>query len=91
MQGICFLECAPASKAEGVRELKRITGAQRVVAFGDNGNDEGLFEAADVRIAVENATDGLKALADRIIGDNDADAVVKTIYEMEGLPWNFSN
>ena len=89
MQGICFLECAPASKAEGVRELKRITGAQRVVAFGDNGNDEKLLQAADVRIAVENATDGLKAQAHRIIGTNDTDSVVKTICEMEGLTWNF--
>ena len=89
MQGICFLECAPASKADGVRELKRITGAQRIVAFGDNGNDIGLFEAADVRIAMENATEGLKRCADRIIGNNDTDAVVKTIYEMEGLTWNF--
>ena len=59
------------------------------MAFGDNGNDIGLFEAADVRIAVENATDGLKQCADRIIGTNDADAVVRTIYEMEGLTWNF--
>ena len=89
MRGVCFLECTPASKADGVRELKRITGAERIVAFGDNGNDIGLFEAADVRIAVENATDGLKQCADRIIGTNDADAVVRTIYEMEGLTWNF--
>ena len=89
LKGICFLECAPSTKAQGVEELRRITGAQRVVAFGDNGNDEKLLQAADVRIAVENATDGLKAQAHRIIGTNDTDSVVKTICEMEGLTWNF--
>lgn len=87
--GVCSLECAVVSKAAGVSELRRLMGAGKIVAFGDNGNDEGLFEAADVRIAVENATDGLKKQADRIIGAHDEDAVVKTIYEMEGLTWNF--
>ena len=89
LKGICFLECAPATKAQGVEELRRITGAERVVAFGDNGNDEKLLQAADVRIAVENATEGLKAQAHRIIGANNTNSVVKTIYEMEGLTWNF--
>lgn len=88
-RGVCSLECAVVSKAEGVRELRNITGAQRIVAFGDNGNDEGLFAEADVRIAVENATEGLKEQADRIIGAHDTDSVVKTIFEMEGLTWNF--
>lgn len=88
-RSVCSLECAVVSKAEGVRELRAVTGAQHIVAFGDNGNDEGLFEAADLRIAVENATDGLKAQADRIIGPHDTDSVVKTICEMEGLTWNF--
>ena len=59
--------------------------ARRIVAFGDNGNDEGLFAGADLRVAVRNATPGILALADRVIGENTQDAVVRCIAEMEGL------
>ena len=62
-----------------------LTGARRIVAFGDNGNDEGLFAGADLRVAVRNATPGILALADRVIGENTQDAVVRCIAEMEGL------
>ena len=60
-----------------------------MVACGDNLNDVGMFEAADVRIAVGNATQELKALADRVIGPHDADSVVREICEMEGIKWEF--
>lgn len=83
------LEASAVSKRVGVEDLRALTGAQRVVAFGDNGNDEGMFEAADERIAVANATDALKCKADHIIDANDTDAVVRTIFEMEGMEWIF--
>lgn len=89
MSGVCFLEAAVVSKRVGVEDLRSLTGVQRVVAFGDNGNDEGLFEAADERIAVANATDALKSRANRIIGAHDTDAVARAICEMEGIPWIF--
>ena len=73
------------SKRVGVEELRRLTGARRIVAFGDNGNDEGLFEGADVRIAVENATTGVLSMAHRVIGPHDQDAVVREIARMEGV------
>ena len=81
----CFLEVTPVSKREGVEELRRLTRAGRIVAFGDNGNDAGLFAAADLRVAVGNATPGIRALADRVIGENTRDAVVRCIAEMEGV------
>ena len=89
LNGACSLETAAVSKCVGVRELRALTGAERVVAFGDNGNDVGMFEAADVRIAVGNATQELKALADRVIGPHDADSVAREICEMEGIKWEF--
>ena len=73
------------SKAGGVRQLRRITGAERIVAFGDNGNDRELFAAAEERIAVGNARPELKAMANCVIGENESDAVVRTILEREGL------
>ena len=35
--------------------MKKKTGADRVVAFGDNLNDIPMLQAADVAVAVENA------------------------------------
>lgn len=82
---ICCIEVCAVSKAEGVRQLRRITGAERIVAFGDNGNDRELFAAAEERIAVGNARPELKAMANCVIGENESDAVVRTILEREGL------
>ena len=76
-----FLEVfnAKASKADGLRIVKEYVGAQKAVAFGDNMNDLPLFEAADLKCAVENAVDVLKQQADVIIGPNDSDGVAKFI------------
>ena len=59
-----------ASKANGIRFLRERYGFDEVVAFGDNLNDLSMFEAADVRIAVGNAKEELKAAADIVIGTN---------------------
>ena len=74
---IWYLEVsAPdASKYHGIQKLKAMTGAKTVVGFGDNLNDLPLFKACDIRIAVGNAADDLKALADLVIGKNTEDAV----------------
>ena len=74
---IWYLEVsAPeASKYHGICRLKEMTGAKRVVGFGDNHNDLPLFRACDYKIAVGNAADELKSLADEVIGANTEDAV----------------
>ncbi len=76
---IWYLEVsAPeASKYHGIQKLKALTGAKTVVGFGDNLNDLPLFRACDVRIAVGNAADDLKALADCVIGRNTENAVAQ--------------
>ncbi len=61
-----------ASKANAVLQLKEITGADEVVCFGDSDNDLPMFTVADRAYAVENAADEVKAIADRIIGSNEA-------------------
>lgn len=66
-----------ASKYHGILRLKEMTGAKRVVGFGDNLNDLPLFAACDLKIAVGNAADALKAQADLIIGCNTDNAVAK--------------
>lgn len=68
-----------ASKANAVRALAEMVGADRIVAYGDNVNDLPILEVADDAVAVENAVDSVKAVADRIIGPNTADSVAKDI------------
>lgn len=81
--GVALLEAfAPGvSKAEGLAELRAVTGASRVVAFGDNLNDLPMLRAADVAVAVENAAEEVKAQADIVIGPNTADSVIRFIAE----------
>ena len=74
---IWYLEVsAPeASKYHGIQKLKKLTGADQIIGFGDNLNDLPLFQASDLKIAVGNAADDLKALADLVIGKNTENAV----------------
>lgn len=64
-----------ASKYNGVQYLRDRFGFSHVTAFGDNLNDIPLFKASDVKVAVANARDELKAIADYIAEDNDSDGV----------------
>ena len=70
--GAWYLEIfsANASKANGIKFIRDKYGFDEVVAFGDNLNDLSMFEAADIKIAVGNAKEELKAAADFVIGTN---------------------
>ena len=70
-----------ASKFSGVRFLRSRYGFDKVVCFGDNLNDSSMFAASDVKIAVANAHDELKAAADEVIGPNTSDSVAEFILE----------
>lgn len=77
-----FEVCAEGvSKAAAVRTLRRSGEWDRIVAFGDNLNDLPLFEACDVACAVENAAEEVRSAADRIIGTNSSDGVVRWLLE----------
>ena len=71
----CEIMPAKATKAEAIGKLKEICGCERVVSFGDAINDIPMFEISDECYAVENAVDELKAVADGVIGSNEADGV----------------
>lgn len=66
-----------ASKRHGVEYLRNAYGFDHIVGFGDNLNDLPMFEACDVRVAVENAKPEVKAAADYICGVNYCDGVAK--------------
>lgn len=78
-----FLEIHPkgATKAEGVLELKRILGCDRIVCFGDGNNDIPMFRIADECYTVANAEPALKEIATAVIGDNESDGVARWIEE----------
>ncbi len=71
-----------ASKKEAVNYLQKIGRFDSVVGFGDNLNDQSLFEACDYFYAVENAHPQIKDIADGVISSNEDNGVAKQINEM---------
>ncbi len=74
-----FLEVMPraATKANAALRLKELTGADKLVVFGDGYNDIDLFKAADEAYAVSNAVDELKEIATDVIDSCDENGVAK--------------
>jgi hydroxymethylpyrimidine pyrophosphatase-like HAD family hydrolase len=52
-----------------------------VVAFGDDAIDRGMIKKCGIGVAVGNANEELKAVADYICGDNNHDGVARWIEE----------
>lgn len=77
--GLWWLETgnAAGSKAARALQLKELTGAKRLVCFGDNLNDLSMMEAADVALTVDEGKAQVKALAKYVIGSHERDAVVR--------------
>lgn len=74
-----------ASKANAVKFVKEYINADEAVAFGDNLNDIPMLRIADRSVAVSNAAEEVKKIADIIIGDNNSDSVVKFIANENGI------
>lgn len=53
--------------------------AERVIAIGDEANDDEMIAGAGLGIAMGNATDTLKALADRVTASNDEDGLAQAL------------
>ncbi len=66
-----------SSKKLAVEFLKKQYLFSQVVGFGDNNNDIPLFESCNIKVAVSNATQNLKEIADYICESNDDDGVTK--------------
>lgn len=78
----CLELCSSAaSKGRAVRCLRERIPEARFWAFGDSRNDIPLFEACDRALAVANACEELKMLADEVILSNTKDGVAKFVKE----------
>ena len=56
---------------------------KRTVAVGDYNNDVAMLKAAGVGIAVANAVEEVKAVADYVTVSNEENAIAKIIYDIE--------
>lgn len=74
-----------ASKKNAVLEIKRLTGAEEIISFGDNFNDLPMFEVSDLCYAAEGAPDAVKKAADGIFTPPETAGVPKKIAELEGI------
>lgn len=77
--GILEIFAPGVSKAQAVKSLAKSINAERIVVFGDNLNDIPMMQIADVSVAVGNALDEVKNIADVVIDCNDCDAVAQYI------------
>ncbi|MEM6262668.1 MAG: HAD family hydrolase [Bacteroidota bacterium] len=70
-----------ATKGNAARWLAEYLGweSSELIVFGDNLNDISLFEAASESVAVANAKEPLKAIANHIIGTNESEAVISFV------------
>lgn len=75
-----------ATKGEGILRLAAYLGLkpEETMGFGDGGNDVTMMEMAGIGVAMANAEDSLKEIADEITLTNDEDGVAVAI---ERLIW----
>jgi len=73
-----------ATKSKAVAALAKQWGITRseIIAFGDDLNDIDMLSCAGVSVAMENALDEVKTVADHICDTNDNDGVAKWLEEM---------
>src|SRR5699024_3086081 len=78
-----FLEFLPlaANKGSGIEKLAQHLGftADEIICIGDAGNDFHMIEYAGLGVAMGNATDEIKAIADYITADNLNSGVAEVI------------
>ena len=70
-----------ADKGNGLRRLCRLLGISpaNAMAIGDSGNDEAMLRTAGLGIAMGNAPDSLKSIADAVTADNQCDGAAAAI------------
>lgn len=74
-----------ASKNNAAQYLKQLTGADKVIAFGDNFNDIDMLQNADESYAVSNACDEVKSIVSGIIENNNDDGVAKFLEKQQHI------
>ena len=80
-----YLEILPAwvNKGAALKEVSKITGVplSEIAAFGDSNNDIEMLQAAGLGVAVGNALDSVKAVADYVAAADCGLGVAEGLYE----------
>ena len=73
-----------ANKGKAVHELAKMVGVDpsEMLAAGDGRNDISLFEAVGYKVAMSNAADELKQIADRVIGYVEEDGFAEVVEQL---------
>ena len=73
-------------KGSALRDVARARGVAVTdsVAFGDNGNDVPMIRAAGVGVAMGNAIDAVRCVADRVTATNDEDGIAVVLADLYG-------
>lgn len=78
-----FVDLIPANggKDKGMERFLKHYGwnASQSIAFGDGGNDEDMLRYAGLGVAMGNAVDETKAVADYVTGDADHDGIMSAL------------
>ncbi len=72
-----------AGKWNSIKRLKEMYGFDRVVAFGDNGNDVEMLQNADWSVVVGNAQPIAVQYANEVTDTNDNDGVAKFLLKLQ--------
>lgn len=82
---ICNIEINPlgVSKASGIQEVCNLLhiGMDQVIAMGDSLNDLKMLQAVGLGVAMGNAQEAVKAIADHVTATNLENGVAKVIQE----------
>ena len=76
---------AGVTKSTGLRALTAHLGVtmEETMAMGDSENDYSMINAAGIGVAMGNAIDEVKAIADCVIGDNDHEGIAKYLQTID--------
>ncbi len=81
-----YLDANPigVNKLTGVAHIasKYDIDIEDVVAYGDSGNDVEMLKGVGYGVAMDNATEEAKAVADEVIGNNDTNAISQSVIEV---------
>ncbi|WP_050637228.1 Cof-type HAD-IIB family hydrolase [Candidatus Stoquefichus sp. SB1] len=71
------------SKATAIHQLQKHyqIDQQHTISFGDGGNDIDMFKASSISVAMENATNEVKAHAKYLTSSNNDDGVYQFLYQ----------
>lgn len=89
-----YLEILPdgVSKASMIAHMRKIHGGDhRIIAIGDFYNDLEMLKEADFGVAMGNAPDDVKAVADMVTVSNDEDGVAQIIESLMKGELTFNN